>query len=217
MMNSLAMYVPRPGSLAARLHREHCERRARLSPRPTEPKRPNVSAETALAAPFAPKVPYGESVIIITKPVADADKQAAMLAPSMIKIIQRECARQFNVNVADLKSPRRTAYLAFARQVAMYITKTLTQKSLPEIGRRFGGRDHTTVLHAVRKIENLIKSDDDFALQAEAIEHRVKEIYTGAAIAAVGTASIDHKQKSIFVSGVAISAAHSAGNTNRRG
>ena len=79
--------------------------------------------------------------------------------PKRVKIedIQRVVARQYNVSRADLLSSRRTANVVRPRQVAMYLAKTLTLRSLPEIGRRFGGRDHTTVLHAVRKIENLVE------------------------------------------------------------
>ena len=89
--------------------------------------------------------------------------------PKRVKIedIQRTVARQYNVSRADLLSSRRTANVVRPRQIAMYLAKTLTLRSLPEIGRRFGGRDHTTVLHAVRKIEGLV--DTDFAL-AEEIE-----------------------------------------------
>ena len=81
--------------------------------------------------------------------------------PRRVKIeeIQRIVARQYNVSRADLLSSRRTANVVRPRQVAMYLAKTLTLRSLPEIGRRFGGRDHTTVLHAVRKIEGLVGND----------------------------------------------------------
>ncbi len=74
--------------------------------------------------------------------------------PKRVRIedIQRVVARQYNVSRADLLSSRRTANVVRPRQVAMYLAKVLTLRSLPEIGRRFGGRDHTTVLHAVRKI-----------------------------------------------------------------
>ena len=61
----------------------------------------------------------------------------------------------YSVSRADILSSRRTAVVVKPRQVAMFLAKTLTMRSLPEIGRRFGGRDHTTVLHAVRKIEAL--------------------------------------------------------------
>jgi chromosomal replication initiator protein len=61
------------------------------------------------------------------------------------------------------------------RQVAMYLAKTLTLRSLPEIGRRFGGRDHTTVLHAVRKIENLVTTDTALAEEIELLKRQLQE------------------------------------------
>ncbi len=77
--------------------------------------------------------------------------------PKRVKIedIQKLVATHYNVSRADILSSRRTATVVLPRQIAMYLSKSLTLRSLPEIGRRFGGRDHTTVLHAVRKIENL--------------------------------------------------------------
>ena len=69
--------------------------------------------------------------------------------------IQKTVADFYKIKVADMFSKRRPANIAMPRQVAMYLAKELTQKSLPEIGEHFGGRDHTTVLHAVRKISDL--------------------------------------------------------------
>jgi chromosomal replication initiator protein len=81
--------------------------------------------------------------------------------PKRVKIedIQKLVATRFSVTRADILSARRTATVVKPRQIAMYLAKILTPRSLPEIGRRFGGRDHTTVLHAVRKIEGLAKTD----------------------------------------------------------
>jgi len=81
--------------------------------------------------------------------------------PKRVKIedIQNLVARHYSVTRGDILSSRRTATVVKPRQVAMYLSKALTLRSLPEIGRRFGGRDHTTVLHAVRKIEGLSNSD----------------------------------------------------------
>ncbi len=84
-------------------------------------------------------------------------------------------ARQYNVSRADLLSSRRTANVVRPRQVAMYLAKTLTLRSLPEIGRRFGGRDHTTVLHAVRKIENLVSTDTALAEEIELLKRQLQE------------------------------------------
>src|SRR5262249_56216161 len=81
--------------------------------------------------------------------------------PKRVKIedIQRVVARQYNVSRSDLLSSRRTANVVRPRQVAMYLAKTLTLRSLPAIRRRFGGRDHTTVLHAVSQIDILVSTD----------------------------------------------------------
>src|SRR6202023_2925898 len=97
--------------------------------------------------------------------------------PKRVKIedIQRVVARQYNVSRADLLSSRRTANVVRPRQVAMYLAKTLTLRSLPEIGRRFGGRDHTTVLHAVRKIENLVNTDSALAEEIELLKRQLQE------------------------------------------
>jgi len=73
--------------------------------------------------------------------------------------IQRKVADYYNIRLSDLLSARRSRTIARPRQVAMYLSKLLTTRSLPEIGRKFGGRDHTTVIHAVKKIETLKSSD----------------------------------------------------------
>ena len=73
--------------------------------------------------------------------------------------IQKRVAEHFNIRLSEMTSARRARSVARPRQVAMYLAKQLTTRSLPEIGRKFGGRDHTTVMHAVRKIEELKLSD----------------------------------------------------------
>ena len=80
-----------------------------------------------------------------------------------IEEIQKRVAEHYSIRLADMHSPRRARLVARPRQVAMYLSKQLTSRSLPEIGRKFGGRDHTTVMHAVRKIEELRASDHGFA------------------------------------------------------
>ncbi|MEJ1157009.1 chromosomal replication initiator protein DnaA [Prosthecomicrobium sp. N25] len=90
-----------------------------------------------------------------------------------IEDIQRAVCKQYNVSKADLLSSRRTRTVVRPRQIAMYLSKTLTPRSLPEIGRRFGNRDHTTVLHAVRKIEDMIKTDRGFADEVEVLKRQI--------------------------------------------
>ena len=84
--------------------------------------------------------------------------------------IQRKVAEHYNIRVADMHSARRARLIARPRQVAMYLAKQLTARSLPEIGRKFGGRDHTTVMHAVRKIEELCTGDVSFAEDVELLK-----------------------------------------------
>ena len=76
-----------------------------------------------------------------------------------IEEIQKKVAQHFNIRLADMHSARRARAVARPRQVAMYLAKQLTTRSLPEIGRKFGGRDHTTVMHAVKRIEELRQTD----------------------------------------------------------
>jgi chromosomal replication initiator protein len=85
--------------------------------------------------------------------------------PGRIKIddILKVVGRHYNVAKADLLSPRRSRTVVVPRQVGMYLAKKLTSRSLPEIGRRFGGRDHSTVLHAVRKIDEQVRVDEKLA------------------------------------------------------
>ena len=85
--------------------------------------------------------------------------QCRIKIDDILKIV----GRHYNVARTDLLSPRRARSVVVPRQVGMYLAKKLTSRSLPEIGRRFGGRDHSTVLHAVRKIEDQIKTDDRLA------------------------------------------------------
>jgi len=81
--------------------------------------------------------------------------------------IQRKVSEHYNIRMSDMHSPRRARAVARPRQVAMYLAKQLTPRSLPEIGRKFGGRDHTTVMHAVRKIDELMKEDAQIAQDVE--------------------------------------------------
>jgi chromosomal replication initiator protein len=92
-----------------------------------------------------------------------------------IEDIQKTVAHHYNVARAEMLSNRRTRSVVRPRQIAMYLSKTMTPRSLPEIGRRFGGKDHTTVLHAVRKVEALIKDDPKLAKEIELLRRLIKE------------------------------------------
>lgn len=91
-----------------------------------------------------------------------------------IEEIQKRVAEHYNVRIADMHSARRARAVARPRQVAMYLSKHLTSRSLPEIGRKFGGRDHTTVMHAVRKIDELKSTDSNFAEDVELLRRMLE-------------------------------------------
>ena len=91
-----------------------------------------------------------------------------------IEEIQKRVAEHYSIRFADMHSPRRARAVARPRQVAMYLAKQLTSRSLPEIGRKFGGRDHTTVMHAVRKIEELREIDAAFAEDIDLLRRKLE-------------------------------------------
>ncbi len=91
-----------------------------------------------------------------------------------IEEIQKKVAEHYNIRLSDMHSARRARAVARPRQVAMYLSKHLTTRSLPEIGRKFGGRDHTTVMHAVRKVEELRGADPTFAEDVELLRRMLE-------------------------------------------
>ncbi len=91
-----------------------------------------------------------------------------------IEEIQKRVAEHYNIRLSDMSSPRRARNVARPRQVAMYLAKQLTTRSLPEIGRRFGGRDHTTVMHAVSRVAELMQQDSTFAEDVELLRRMLE-------------------------------------------
>jgi chromosomal replication initiator protein len=92
------------------------------------------------------------------------------LGKTSIEDIQRKTAEYYKLDVRDFHSPQRARRVARPRQVAMYLSRKLTTRSLPEIGRRFGGRDHTTVLHACRRVEALCLEDSAFKTEVDFLQ-----------------------------------------------
>jgi chromosomal replication initiator protein len=91
-----------------------------------------------------------------------------------VEDIQRQVATHFQIRLADMHSARRSRAVARPRQVAMYLAKQLTQHSLPDIGRQFGGRDHTTVLHAVKRIDELRSLDTHFSDEVDLLRRMLE-------------------------------------------
>ena len=90
--------------------------------------------------------------------------------------IQKEVAGFYNLKISDLKSKRKNKALILPRHGAMYLTRRLTELSLPEIGRHFGGRDHTTVIHALQKVENIIGNDPDYEKTMDALTRKIEDL-----------------------------------------
>jgi chromosomal replication initiator protein len=93
----------------------------------------------------------------VLKNVIDQDDKAVT-----IETIQKYVADYYQLKVSELKSRNNSKSVALPRQIAMYLCKNLTHASLPEIGRSFGGKHHSTVIHSIRKVDELRKSEGDF-------------------------------------------------------
>ncbi|MCD6499202.1 MAG: chromosomal replication initiator protein DnaA [Deltaproteobacteria bacterium] len=94
--------------------------------------------------------------------------------PLTIDVIIKQVATYYDVKISDIKGKRRQKTIALPRQIAMYLARTLTNHSYPEIGAAFGGRDHTTVISAVRKIETLLKSDSNLRVEIHMLEQKLE-------------------------------------------
>jgi chromosomal replication initiator protein len=106
-----------------------------------------------------------EVTLAITKEALRDIVPKAYQHPVTIEMVQNEVARQFGLHVNDLRGNRRTQDVAYARHIAMYLCRELTESSLPQIGSKFGGRHHSTVIHAVDKVERQLKDGHDPQLQ----------------------------------------------------
>lgn len=99
-------------------------------------------------------------------------------SPKMIVIpiedIQKQVGKFYGVTVKEIKSTKRTQNIVLARQVGMYLAREMTDNSLPKIGKEFGGRDHSTVLHAYNKIKNMLAQDDSLKIEMETIKNKIK-------------------------------------------
>jgi len=90
-----------------------------------------------------------------------------------IEYIKKTVCDYFKINVSEMLLRRRSRYLVRPRQIAMYLTKNLTSKSLPDIGREFSGRDHTTVIHSVKTIDKLKGRDEEISKAIEKLKNKI--------------------------------------------
>ena len=115
----------------------------------------------------------GTSITVETAQIVLQDLLKSNNKKITIEEIQKKVAEHFNIRLTDMHSPRRSRSVARPRQIAMYLAKSITSRSLPEIGRKFGGRDHTTVMHAVKKIEELKQDDNNFNEDIELLKRLI--------------------------------------------
>jgi chromosomal replication initiator protein len=130
--------------------------------------------EGALTRLFAFSSLVGREITLDLTQECLADILRASDKKITVEEIQRKVAEHYNIRMSDLIGPKRVRTFARPRQVAMYLAKTLTSRSLPEIGRRFGGRDHTTVIHGVRRVEELKVQDSQIAEDIELLRRALE-------------------------------------------
>ena len=135
---------------------------------------PMRSGETRLTRLFAFSSLVGREITLDLTQECLADILRASDKKITVEEIQRKVAEHYNIRMSDLIGPKRVRSFARPRQVAMYLAKTLTSRSLPEIGRRFGGRDHTTVIHGVKKVEELKVQDSQIAEDIELLRRALE-------------------------------------------
>ena len=130
--------------------------------------------EGALTRLFAFATLVGREITLDMAQECLADLLRASDRKVTIDEIMRKVAEHYNLRLSDMKSARRARAVARPRQIAMYLAKTLTSKSLPEIGRHFGGRDHTVVMHAVKRVESLTDTDRKLAEDVELLRRKLE-------------------------------------------
>ncbi len=145
--------------------RDHLAARMNATPRDLEGAFNQIVAQSEF---------LGTSITLESVQETLSDSRYMMGQRLTVDRIQRAVCEVFSVTPTDMVSKRRARIIARPRQVAMYLCKKLTKRSLPDIGRRFGGRDHTTVMHAVKRIDALRAEDPSFNAQIEAVETLLK-------------------------------------------
>lgn len=164
-------------SLILSYHQAHLARKKRLFARtePIEQKpRPKiimiVNGRQQIEKPPQPEPVKRDFLFLASVP----EQPEPFIRTPKTAVIQRIVARHFGLTVVDILSHRRTLNVARTRQIAMYLCRTMTLRSLPDIGRYFGGKDHTTVLHSVRKIAALRLTDPDLDQTIQTLEAKLR-------------------------------------------
>lgn len=154
------------------LHTQHVARLQRLSPATPMPRRhkPNVTIIELV---------NGRRVFPAEPPTPPLPKIPSPIPIPMARIIIRVVAENMNVTIADIYGHSRKHRFVGPRHVAMYLAEKLTTESLPKVGKRFGDRDHATVLNAKRKIIRMMQDDPHFAIEVQHIQNLILDIVRG--------------------------------------
>lgn len=114
------------------------------------------------------------TVEVAAEAIRARKKDGPQITVIPIEEIQETVGKFYGVTVKEIKATKRTQDIVLARQVAMYLARELTDNSLPKIGKEFGGRDHSTVLHAYNKIKNMLSQDESLRIELESIKNKIK-------------------------------------------
>lgn len=156
--------------MLAELNTRHLERQARIAANavPVAIIQPTPQASSKVSLPRPLIAPYRDWLFI-----ASGRQDFSVIRTPSIRQVQQAVIEYFNITMLDLLSIRRTAHVVRPRQVAMYLARTLTTRTLPEIGRAFGGRDHTTILHSYRKIMERMKTSATLLADITLLENKL--------------------------------------------
>lgn len=166
------LYAPVLTPELEKQHRKHAAARQRIAAKPAHKPASILQPVASVEAPTPEKA---ESWVDRQKRIWFwIESDLGPTGPITMTMIQNAVCEHFNLSRADLLSQRRAIPYVRPRQIAMYLCKTLTQHSLPEIGRHFAGRDHTTALSAVRRIASFIECDPELAKAVEVLTRGIK-------------------------------------------
>lgn len=167
------LYAPVLTPELEKQHRRHAAARQRIAAKPAH--KPAFIVQQPVASVEAPVPEKVESWVDRQKRIWFwIESDLGPTGPITMTMIQNAVCEHFNLSRADLLSQRRAIPYVRPRQIAMYLCKTLTQHSLPEIGRHFAGRDHTTALSAVRRIASFLECDPELAKAVEILTREIK-------------------------------------------
>lgn len=162
--------------LAAQIQERHRRFHADIARRAEELRRPKETVQPRYARPLRKLISLPVEFYWTSMWFYDLVCPRPAKPQISVGLIQRIVCQDFEITLSEMVSPRRGAKVVLPRQVAYYIAKTMTARSYPEIGRIFGGRDHTTVLYGVTKIQSMCDDNPEFAARVERIKLKIRSV-----------------------------------------